>query len=278
MGNEGENENGLNYPAGYDHVLGVGAQCDSQIDPPDCPVPFGVAGFSNHNGTVDVIAPGVNILSSVPRRVTEREVAPGYALKDGTSMAAPYVAGTAALVFAAHPGISAYQVLRQIENTAVPIGAPGRDNASGYGAVNPKAAVTLAPPPDDPNEVNDDINKVATVASLKESDQPSVINARADQFDDPRDVYPVQLGAGQVVRVSLTNPRGQMVLGLWKPGAKTTSTRAPNVARNRIGASAQPGTRQVMQVRVPTSGRYYVSVAARRGGGTYALAISTPGG
>ena len=31
-------------------------------------------------------------------------------------------------------------------------------------------------------------------------------------------------------------------------------------------------------MRVPTSGRYYVSVAARRGGGTYALAISAPGG
>ena len=33
--------------------------------------------FSNHNRTVDVIAPGVNILSSVPARVTDRAVAPG---------------------------------------------------------------------------------------------------------------------------------------------------------------------------------------------------------
>ena len=66
VGNEGEGANGLNYPAGYPRVLGVGAQCDDQISP-DCPRPFGVAGFSNHNRTVDVIAPGVDIVLERPQ-------------------------------------------------------------------------------------------------------------------------------------------------------------------------------------------------------------------
>ena len=71
VGNEGEDENGLNYPAAYPRVLGVGAQCDGQITRRTARRPFGVAGFSNHNRSVDVIAPGVDILSSVPRRVTD---------------------------------------------------------------------------------------------------------------------------------------------------------------------------------------------------------------
>ncbi len=107
---------------------------------------------------MDVIAPGVDVLSTVPRRVTERAVAPGYALKDGTSMAAPYVAGVAALVMAANRGtLSTFQVLSQIENTATDIGTSGRDDFSGNGVVNPRAAVTLQAPADDADEVNDDI-------------------------------------------------------------------------------------------------------------------------
>ena len=118
VGNQGQDVNALNFPAGYSRVLGVGAQCDGNITF-DCPAPFQAATFSNHNRTVNVIAPGVNILSSVPTRVTDRAVAPGYALKDGTSMAAPYVTGVASLVMAANGGrLSPYQVARQITNTA----------------------------------------------------------------------------------------------------------------------------------------------------------------
>ena len=125
VGNEGEGDNGLNYPAAYPRVLGVGAQCDDQISP-DCPRPFGVAGFSNHNRSVDVIAPGVDIVSSVPKGISDRVVQPGYALKDGTSMSAPFVTGVAALVMAANPGgLSPWQVLRQIENTARTSGRAG---------------------------------------------------------------------------------------------------------------------------------------------------------
>ena len=138
VGNQGQDVNALNFPAGYRRVLGVGAQCDAIVTF-DCPRPFGVATFSNYNRTVDVIAPGVNVLSSVPRRVNERVVAPGYALKDGTSMAAPYVTGVASLVQAANGGtLSPYQLARHLKNTATDIGTAGRDDTSGYGVVNPR--------------------------------------------------------------------------------------------------------------------------------------------
>lgn len=59
----------------------------------------------------------------------------------GTSFAAPFVAGTAALVRQAHPALTARQVIARIENTAIPA-AGGHDFAVGRGVVDPVAAVT----------------------------------------------------------------------------------------------------------------------------------------
>ena len=53
--------------------------------------------FSNYGSVVDVMAPGFEILSTVPG---------GYALKDGTSMAAPHVAGVAALMKGVDPDLT----------------------------------------------------------------------------------------------------------------------------------------------------------------------------
>jgi subtilisin family serine protease len=280
VGNEGEGrEDYVNYPAGYAHVLGVGAQCDEVVDPPDCTRPYGPASFTSHNRSLDVIAPGVDILSSVPLRVTDRQVAPGYALKDGTSMAAPYVAGAAALIFAANPSASPYQVLRQIQNTATDIGPRGRDDLSGYGILNTLAAVTLPLPSDDPGEVNDDVRFVADEASLKETGRPAVIRAAIDQHDDPDDLYPVLLRRGETVRATVTYDAGLLNLYLWRPRTRTVSTSGPkNYRDNVVKFVGEPGVRrQVLVAKAPTTGRYYLNVFARRGGGRYTLTIRRQG-
>lgn len=70
-----------------------------------------VAQFSNYgNETVDLFAPGVDIYSTMPDNK--------YKFQEGTSMASPVVAGTAALVMAYYPELSTKQI-RQIimENT-----------------------------------------------------------------------------------------------------------------------------------------------------------------
>ena len=59
----------------------------------------------------------------------------------GTSFAAPFVAGVAALVRQAHPELSARQVIDRIRDTALPA-AGGHDFAVGHGVVDPVAAVT----------------------------------------------------------------------------------------------------------------------------------------
>lgn len=86
-------------PAAYDEVITVSAltQTDS------------VASFSNYGEDVDLIAPGVGVLST--------QLKGGTAEMSGTSMAAPHVAGAAALVIVSSPGFSPAQVQRQLIET-----------------------------------------------------------------------------------------------------------------------------------------------------------------
>jgi subtilisin family serine protease len=90
------------YPAGdgRDGTISVGAS--TQRDR--------LAQFSNYGSWVDVLAPGDGILSSIPGG--------GYASWSGTSMAAPFVAGEAALVRAVYPSLSCEDVVRRLIRTS----------------------------------------------------------------------------------------------------------------------------------------------------------------
>lgn len=82
-----------------------------------------MAGFSSQGPTdvdfrvkPDVVAPGVNVLSSVPVYLCGG--APCFAFLSGTSMASPHLAGSAAVVRGQHPDWSAAEVRSAIVNTA----------------------------------------------------------------------------------------------------------------------------------------------------------------
>lgn len=82
-----------------------------------------MAGFSSQGPTLvdfrvkpDVVAPGVNVLSSIPHQFCATP--PCFAFFQGTSMATPHLAGSAAVVEWAHPDWSSAQVRSAIVNTA----------------------------------------------------------------------------------------------------------------------------------------------------------------
>jgi minor extracellular serine protease Vpr len=74
------------------------------------------------------MAPGVNVVSSIPRSYCGG--APCFAFFNGTSMAAPHLAGTAAIVRQQHPGWSAAEVRSAIVNTADRNVVKALDNAA----------------------------------------------------------------------------------------------------------------------------------------------------
>ncbi len=89
--------------------------------------------FSSYGPQIEICAPGVKVWSTVPLN--------RYGQKSGTSMAAPHVAGVAALVKRRHPTWSGDRIRVHLWRTARDLGRPGRDWFFGYGLVNAYRAV-----------------------------------------------------------------------------------------------------------------------------------------
>ena len=119
-GNEGDQT--IHYPAAYPEVIGVGATDQNDQK----------ASFSNFGNTVDVMAPGVGIYSTLP------EANNTYGNLSGTSMATPMVAGLAGLVLSQSPGLNPTQVKQRIQQGCDDISAqnPGFSGQIGSGRIN----------------------------------------------------------------------------------------------------------------------------------------------
>lgn len=126
-GNDGtDNDMIPHYPAGYDLPNIVSVAATDQND--------GLASFSNYGRTsVDLAAPGVNILSTVPG---------DYETMQGTSMATPHVAGAAALLLSAKPGLTHLQLKQALLETVDPVAALANKTVSG-GRLNVRSLIVL---------------------------------------------------------------------------------------------------------------------------------------
>lgn len=121
------------YPAAYPEVMAIGAVEQKDGDNDECDDVV-IAEFSNHTSGVDLVAPGVDVLSTYPgNRYTEGT---------GTSMATPHVAGAAALVWSANPDLTNDEVRTILQENAEELGF-GSDY-QGKGLVRADLAVSAA--------------------------------------------------------------------------------------------------------------------------------------
>ncbi|WP_424535171.1 S8 family serine peptidase [Sphaerisporangium viridialbum] len=178
------------YPAAYPGVLSVGsAGADGKR-----------TDFSNATTPVSVLAPGAGITSTWPGAAYRQDL-------EGTSYAAPYVAGVAALVRSRHPELDNVRVRRRIELTAD--GASGA--GTGAGIVNPLLAVSEILP-----------SEVVAIAPRPPDPLPPGVIGKAPPPD--QEAIDVSVGvavvavcvAALVTAVSLVVPLGRR--RGWKPG------------------------------------------------------------
>jgi subtilisin family serine protease len=116
------------YPAAFDRVLAVGA-----TDQQDRFAPLSSFGFF-----VDLVAPGVRVTGASH---TGNEAT---AVKDGTSLSAPLVAGAAGLLLSVRPDLSVDALTNLLVETAVDLGPPGRDERFGGGRLSVYDALLAA--------------------------------------------------------------------------------------------------------------------------------------
>lgn len=109
--------------------------------------------WSSFDQRSTIAAPGDMLLSTLPTDPNAALSSPlGYAPLSGTSMAAPVVAGVAALTRAAYPNYTPAQIRARLTSTAIDLGAKGRDPIYGAGLVDAAAAVGVANLRTDPGE------------------------------------------------------------------------------------------------------------------------------
>jgi subtilisin family serine protease len=273
------------YPAALPHVIGVSAVAQDGTVP----------SFSNYDRIFnDVAAPGVGIVSTLPRSMTAARpscVEQGYSLcgppefraAEGTSYAAAEVSAAAALLIAARPSLRPDQVTALLEHSAVDMTpatgcrrcAEWRDQYSGWGELDVSAALTTlgdAVPPPDRYESNDDAGSRAFALWGRSID----VTASLDFWDDQIDVYKVKLRKGQTVAVSVHGPTDSRVnLVLWRPGTQQVEGLSPDLQARRLTQSVSGGPNEHILHRAAQTGWYYVELKLPApGAGQYRLHIS----
>ena len=149
-GNSGEQGNTPSYPAAYaSDIEGLIAVAALDLN-------LNRAYYSNSNDYVEVAAPGGDLRADLNNDdyadgVLQQTLDPdvvdmgvfnqfAYIFASGTSMATPHVTGLAALLMT--QGVTTpVAVEKVIERFATDTGAPGRDNDTGFGVINPRATI-----------------------------------------------------------------------------------------------------------------------------------------
>jgi subtilisin family serine protease len=270
-GNEFERGNPVVYPAAHPHVLSVAA----------IGTDLSSSYFSSANAAVDVSAPGEQVPLALPVALDVTDGAQdGVTLADGTSFAAPIVAGAAAWVRAARPSLTGLQVADALRRSARDLDERGWDADTGWGLISLPAALRVPAPRADPGEPNDDIPQVDG-AWFADPDRPLFrgsgsrsLRATVDRAEDPADVYRVRMPPRSSLRVALVPAYGDPDLFAFDGSSR--SLRAARLVASSVRARGTDRFTLTNRSRRTRTG--YLAVGASETDGTidagYRLTVS----
>jgi subtilisin family serine protease len=262
---------------------GLVTECDLSTQ-----VPRWMCAFTSWGrDSVDVAAPGVDILSTIaPGADGDFQI--GYDVWDGTSMAAPLVAGIAGAVKHEHPTYGAAQLKNAVMNsvdhptrlkmlsswaniTGVPKSAIAGRFTRTQGRVN--ALEALSAPTTNATPLTDgNIDGATPMAGRAEG--------RVAWPGDVNDVYRKQLLAGNRYRITLDGPPGKdMDLYVWSPGTREIHQftigcfrrNGPCPALRAISADLDADERVTFSVQ--QTGTFFIQVQGWYSGGGYTLSV-----
>ena len=128
----------------YNHRSGEPAQAGRLLTNIDVgsaiPIPVAAVAAGDGEYLADRIRSGADVGCSLANGASD------HAFLDGTSMAAPLVSGSAALIASRFPALSNVALRQLLQETAFDLGAPGRDDSYGFGLVDVVAALRKADP------------------------------------------------------------------------------------------------------------------------------------
>jgi hypothetical protein len=160
--------------------------------------------FSNWGSAVDIVAPGIDILSLRARSTDTLRDIPGatytpdsayvgadkrYYLAGGTSFSAPLVTGVASLLFAKDPTLTATEVKRMILNSARDVGVPGIDQFTGHGLLDARAALVA--------DRNFYIDAAITGVTVAQDQGATFVEVHGTADSDAWKDASVEIGAGE---------------------------------------------------------------------------------
>jgi subtilisin family serine protease len=142
------------YPAACNRAIAVGATDSNDA----------LASFSNRGAWVDLVAPGVSIMTTTRGG--------GYGAASGTSFSTPMTAGVAALILAMRPSLSVSALETQIKQSVDDLGVAGFDTLYGAGRLNAFKAVSNL-------EAGSGLDTTAPIVTITSPSQNSTIRGMA---------------------------------------------------------------------------------------------------
>jgi subtilisin family serine protease len=227
--------------------------------------------------SVDLAAPGVDIMSTIPTSTDPS----GYAVANGTSMAAPLVAGTAGLVWSGNPGWTFLEVKNALMNATETPGGMARLYLPGGPYVGP---FTRTKGRLNANQALNGSTANATPLTDGNIDGAKLLKrqkkGRVAWPGDVNDVYKKRLRKGKRYEITLAGPKGRDYdLWVWKPGSKeiwqltlgcyAVGAGACPIVRFSAGATANERVR----FKAAKNAVYYIQVSSWFSTGGYTLKI-----